>query len=137
MASTALRQSGKSSPAKEKSREKLPEAASSPEPAAPDENITNSMPFTKIMSQAGINSSLICSVIKDGLTASKKDEPDYSARFRYLELALQLLGIIPVEKKEAKSYDFTGKKYENFTDDELEAEYRARTEMLRFAPDRS
>jgi hypothetical protein len=94
------------------------------------------IPFREILKREGIDPALVCSVIREGLTAVKKDEPDFAARFRYLELSLQLLGIIPIEKKEAKTFDFTGKCYENLTDAELEAEYRARIEDLRFSPDK-
>lgn len=83
------------------------------------------------MLSAGIDSDLICNVIKDGLTAEKKEEPDHSARLKYLELAMELLEIIPIKKRESDDHELLFKDYSRLSDQELEEEYGARIEALR------
>lgn len=84
------------------------------------------------LEKSGVDLELIGRVIRDGLSAEKKEEPDYATRFRYLELALQLLELTPSGKEGDEKNARLGFDYSRLSDEELEREYRDRVEELRY-----
>ncbi|MCD4785351.1 MAG: hypothetical protein K8T10_16150 [Candidatus Eremiobacteraeota bacterium] len=83
------------------------------------------------MLESGIDCFLFCRIIKEGLQANKKEEPDHTIRLKYLQLSLQILNIFPPEKKEEEKIGFESFDYSKLTDEQLEEEYRKKIELLR------
>lgn len=83
------------------------------------------------MIESGIDCSLFCRIIKEGLQASKKDVPDHTTRLKYLQLSLEILNIFPPVKKEEEKVGFESFDYSKLTAEQLEEEYHKRIELLR------
>jgi len=95
-------------------------------------NITKEQ-LERKMIESGIDCPLFCRIIREGLQANKKEEPDHTTRLKYLELSLEILNIFPRVKKEDEKVGFESLDYSKLTDEQLEEEYRKRIEFLRSA----
>jgi len=86
----------------------------------------------QLMRQSGIDEHTVVRIIKDGLEAEKKGEPDHSVRLRYLDLAMKMLGI-DLSTGEDEDVRFLNKQYSRLTDEQLQEEFDRRIEILRSA----
>ena len=89
----------------------------------------------KMLISVGIDGDYIGNVIKDGLTASKKDGPDHGSRFKYLQLALELLDITHSQPKEEDGFEFYKGKFRDLTDEQLEEESNRELAKLQKFPE--
>lgn len=99
------------------------------------EKTINQVMVQQALLDAGIDHDAIAKTIYEGIASIKatKDgyEVDYGMRLNYLKVAMDLLGVTPIEKAEETGFQDMRNDYENLTESELQAEYRKRIEVLR------
>ncbi len=96
--------------------------------------VVNREDLQKKLLLAGIDGDYIGNVIKEGITASKKDGIDHGSRLKYLQIALEILDITHSKTKEEDGFEFYRGKYSDLTDGQLEEELNKRVKCLRLLP---
>lgn len=89
----------------------------------------------KELISAGINGEFIGRVVREGLEASKKEEPDHAVRLKYLQYTLELLDITHTRQKEEDGVEFYKGKFRELTDEQLEEEIRRTVRSLQKFPE--
>ena len=67
--------------------------------------VTQSVGFQLAMEQAGITDEKLTRVLDEGLLATKRGEPDYSVRHKYLETAVKLKGHLNAQSTTGNTYN--------------------------------
>lgn len=103
------------------------------------EKTINQTMVQKALLDAGIDHDAIAKTVYDGIAAVKSTkegfEVDYGMRLNYLKVAMDLLGVTPIQKAEESGFEEMRNDYEQLSESELEEEYKKRIEILRrFTP---